>query len=328
MSFVRFLVISALSLLAHGLAGQTPTLVVTSNPLLEDIVRTLAGDAVEVRCLLPAGVRYGEYEPGPDDARMLAGAALLIVNGIELEPSLEQLADDAGFSGQVVVAGEGFPLLNTEGELQDPDTEPGSDQGVPDPYAWLDPRNMRTYVQSVALALSDLIPARASTVDAQLRAYLTELDTAHAYAEQQFAALTGARRVLATSLDFLGYLAYAYQFKLVMVPGPGAGLQPDAAPARMLADGYRMLGYPAIFVPADAGSRTLRFIAQESDVAMVTGLSEGPATGETYLRVFRTNVDAIAKALDPSDTPSAWHPEPLNPIAVDNPVSNEAPERE
>lgn len=328
MSFVRFLVLSALSLLAHGLYGQTPPLVVTSNPLLEDIVRTLAGDAVEVRCLLPAGVRYGEYEPGPDDARILAGAALLIVNGIELEPSLEPLAAAAGFSGQVVIAGEGFPLLNTEGELQDPDTEPGTDQGVPDPYAWLDPRNMRTYVQSVALALNDLLPARASVVDAQLRAYLSELDTAHAYAVQQFAALTGARRVLATSLDFLGYLAYAYQFKLVMVPGPGAGLQPDTAPARMLADGYRMLGYPAVFVAADAGSRTLRFIAQQSDVAMVTGLSEGPAAGESYLRVFRNNVDAIAKALGPLETPSTWQPAPFNPIAEDNPVSTEETGRE
>ncbi len=299
MSFVRFLVISALSLLVHGLSGQTTPLVVTANPLLEDFVRTLAGDAVSTRCLLPDGVRYRDYEPGPDDARMLSGAAMLIVNGIELEPSLESLSAEAGFSGPVVVAGEGFPLLNAEGELQDPDTEPGLDQGVPDPYAWHDPQNVRTYVQTIALALSDLMPARAPEIDARLRAYLSQLDEAKAYAEQQFASLPPSRRALATSLDFLGYLAHAFQLQLVMVPGPGAGLQPNSAPAEMLAEGYHKLGYPAVFVPPDAGPRTLRFIATESGVPLISSLSEGPDPGQSYLWMFRNNVDAIVRALHP-----------------------------
>lgn len=308
--------------------AQTVPLVVTANPLLDDLVRSLVGEAVTTYCLLPAGVRYRDYEPTPEDAKALAGAALLVVNGLDLEPSLEPLSLEAGFSGEVVVAGEGFPLLNTEGALQDPDTEPGTDQGVPDPYAWHDPRNVRTYVQTIALALSDLLPARVAEIDAQLRVYLQQLDAAHAYAEEQFAPLSGNRRHLATSLDFLGYLAHAYQFTLVPVPGPGTGLQPSTPAAQMLADGYRQLGYPAVFVPADAGSRTLRFIAAESDVAIVASLSEGPGTGETYLQNFRNNVEAIAKALRIPDPQALPQTEPLNPIMHESPASAEPLERE
>jgi len=325
---LRFLLMIGLVLAAQGARGQTPPLVVTSNPLLEDLVRSMAGTAVTTHCLLPDGVRYRDYEPAPEDARILSRAAMLIVNGIELEPSLEPLADEAGFNGHVVVAGEGFPLLNTAGELQDPDTEPGTDQGVPDPYAWHDPRNVRTYVQSIALALSDLVPSEAANIDANLRAYLQELNSAHAYAEEQFAPLTGPRRVLATSLDFLGYLAHAYEFELVIVPGPGAGLLPSTPAAQRLADGYRMLGHAAVFVPADAGSRTLRFIATESDVNLVASLAEGPGRGETYLRMFRNNVDAIAGALRPPDQPAPLQPEPFNPITQDPPPTTEPETRE
>lgn len=328
MRFLRILV--AVLGIAWGIPAhpQTVPLVVTTNPLLDDLVRSLVGDAVSTHCLLPAGVRYRDYEPTPDDARALAGAALLIVNGLDLEPSLEPLSLEAGFSGEVVVAGEGFPLLNTGGELQDPDTEPGTDQGVPDPYAWHDPRNVRTYVQTIALALRDLLPARAAEIDVQLKVYLQQLDAAHAYAEEQFAPLTGNRRHLATSLDFLGYLAHAYQFTLVPVPGPGTGLQPSTPAAQLLADGYRQLGYPAVFVPADAGARTLRFISSESEVAIVASLSEGPGTGETYLQTFRNNVDAIAKALRIPDPPAALPAEPINPIMHEAPASAEPPERD
>ncbi len=322
------LIVIGAALAVIPVQGQTTPVVVTANPLLDDLVRSLAGEAVTTHCLLPAGVRYRDYEPSSDDARALSNAALLVVNGIELEPSLEALSSEDGFSGQVVVAGEGFPLLNTAGELQDPETEPGTDQGVPDPYAWHDPRNVRTYVQTIALALRDLVPERAAEIDARLKAYLQQLDAAHAYAEEQLAPLTGPRRVLATSLDFLGYFAYAYQFQLVAVPGPGVGLQPATPAAQLLADGYRQLGYPAVFVPADAGSRTLRFIGAESDVAIVASLSEGPGIGETYLRTFRNNVDAIAKALRPVDPQDPLQPEPLNPIMHESPGSMEPTERE
>ncbi len=328
MRFLRTLV--AVLAVAWGFPAmaQRAPLVVTANPLLSDLVRSLAGDAVTTHCLLPAGVRYQDYEPTSEDAKVLADAALLVVNGLELEPSLEPLSFEAGFSGEVILAGEGFSLLNTEGELQDPVTGPGTDQGLPDPYAWHDPRNVRTYVQTIALALSDLLPTRAAEIDAQLRVYLQQLDAAHAYAEEQFAPLSGNRRHLATSLDFLGYLAHAYQFTLVPIPGPGAGLQPSSPAAQMLADGYRQLGYPAVFVPADAGSRTLRFIASESDVTIVASLSEGPGTGESYLQTFRTNVDAIAKALRIPDVSALPQPEPLNPIMHELPASALPPERE
>lgn len=322
------LIILGTALAVSPLHAQTPPLVVTANPLLDDLVRSLADDAVTTHCLLPSGVRYRDYEPGPNDARILRGAALLVVNGIELEPSLEPLSDEAGFSGQVVVAGEGFPLLNTAGVLQDPETEPGTDQGVPDPYAWHDPRNVRTYVQTIALALIDLVPAHAAAIDARLTIYLQQLDAAHAYATEQLAPVTGSRRTLATSLDFLGYFAHAYQFQLVPIPGPGVGLQPSTLVAQRLADGYKQLGYPAVFVPADAGSRTLRFISSESGVAIVAALSEGPEVGQTYLQTFRNNVDAIAKALRPPDTQAPLEPDPFKAIMHEMPASTEPAERE
>lgn len=296
MARFRAFLLLLLATVAGSAWAQTSPLVVTANPLLDEIVRLLADDAVTTHCLLPAGTRYRDLEPSADDEAVLGRAALLVVNGLELEPDLEPAVNRAGFAGPIVIAAEGLPALNEQGQLLDPETEPDHGQGVPDPFAWHDPRNVRTYVQTIGLALIDLLPHRAAEIAARERAYLQELETAHAYAEEQIGPHAPIHRVLATSHDFLGYLAHAYGLQLLIVPGPGAGLAPDSPGAVRLAEGYRQLGVPAVFVPADAGARTLRSIAQESDVQVIASLAEGPERGQTYLRVFRTNIDTIARA--------------------------------
>lgn len=297
---MRVLWLSLLALLTALLAvpgrAQAP-LVVAANPFLQDLVRVLGEGDVETRCLLPAGVAVRDYEPSPGDGRLLAGASLFVVNGVELEPWLERFVAESGYTGPVVVAGEGLSLLDAEGRLHEPDEEIGFEHGVPDPYAWHDPRNVRLYAQSVATALTDLRPERTLEIEARLRAYLRALDEAHRYAEDRFAVLPARRRVLVTSLESLRYLAHAYDLQLVPVAGPGPGLQPGTGTALRIAATLRDLGAPAAFFAPGASTAALRFIAEESGVALVTTLAEVPAPGSTYLEMFRRNVDTLADAL-------------------------------
>lgn len=103
--------------LAGSAAAAAPLKVVTSFSLLEDITRQVGGEQVEVATLVGRNADAHAYEPTPGDARKLAGAQLLVVNGLQFETWLDRLQRASGFKGKTVVASEGItPLRFSHGE--------------------------------------------------------------------------------------------------------------------------------------------------------------------------------------------------------------------
>src|SRR6266496_1987514 len=83
-----------MSLVACGAPGRDDgkTLVVTTVAPLTDIARNVAGRAADVEGVIPEGADSHTFEPTPSTARMLADADLILVNGLDLEQSIVQLA--------------------------------------------------------------------------------------------------------------------------------------------------------------------------------------------------------------------------------------------
>ena len=87
--------------------------VVATTTVFADIVRNVGGDRVAVTSIIPAGVGPEDYEPKPDDARKLAGADLIVSNGVGLDDFLDKLVNAAG-EGSVprLVLGDGIPTID------------------------------------------------------------------------------------------------------------------------------------------------------------------------------------------------------------------------
>src|SRR4029079_14395029 len=76
-------------------SGPTPgpgaIRVVTTTTVFADIVRSVGGSRADVHSIIPPGVGPEDYEPKPDDARLLADAQLIVSNGIGLDDFLDRL---------------------------------------------------------------------------------------------------------------------------------------------------------------------------------------------------------------------------------------------
>ncbi|HEY4001966.1 MAG TPA: zinc ABC transporter substrate-binding protein, partial [Candidatus Xenobia bacterium] len=66
-------------------SGSHHLRVVTTVAPITDIVRTVAGDAVDVHGIIPEGTDSHTFEPAPGDAVVLSQADLVLVNGLHLE---------------------------------------------------------------------------------------------------------------------------------------------------------------------------------------------------------------------------------------------------
>lgn len=309
MTLLRRLPILLFSLAALALASHAQPVVMTTNTILQDLVRQVAGDRVDARCLLPVGVDPHSFEPSPADVRRLAQAQLVVVNGVDFEPWLDKLVFNSGYNGPTVVASEGVPLLDSEGHVHDPaseDDDPATgdphEHGTLDPHAWHDPRNLIRYTRNVALALTDLLPEHAAEIEAAAAAYIAKLEALHRYAAAEFAKLPNARRRLVTAHDALRYLGHAYDLQITPIAGLAPGQEPNPRALARLIDSIRAHNVPAVFFESTSSPKALRLIADEAGVNTVTSLytdSLGPAgsPGATYLGLFRHNVDTIVEAL-------------------------------
>ncbi|MFJ1300478.1 metal ABC transporter solute-binding protein, Zn/Mn family [Pseudomonadota bacterium AL_CKDN230030165-1A_HGKHYDSX7] len=103
------------ALLWGAAASAQPVPVVASFSILGDMVREVGGDNVAVTTLVGPDGDAHTYEPTPGNARELARARLLVVNGIDFETWLPRLTQAAGFKGQTVVAADGVKVRRFEG---------------------------------------------------------------------------------------------------------------------------------------------------------------------------------------------------------------------
>lgn len=95
-------------------ATTKPTVVTTLFPLY-DFARTLGGDAVEVRLLLPPGVEAHSYEPTPQDLVSIDQAGVFVFTGEAMEPWAVKVAEKARSGKTVVVdASTGIELAEED----------------------------------------------------------------------------------------------------------------------------------------------------------------------------------------------------------------------
>src|SRR5712675_2396638 len=141
---------------AGGVRAQDRVNVVTSFSILGDFVRNVGGERVIVTTLVGPDGDVHVYTPAPADARKIADAKLLVVNGLGLEGWLPRLVQSSGGKAVIVTATDGIKPLKT-------------DQAA-DPHAWQSVADVRIYVANIRDALVAADPADAAVFRANAAA--------------------------------------------------------------------------------------------------------------------------------------------------------------
>src|SRR4051812_12632360 len=81
--------------------------VVATFSILADLVRNVGGDAVDVTPLVGPNGDAHAYSPSPADAKRLAEAKLVLVNGLGFEGWIERLVKASGTKAAMVTVSKG-----------------------------------------------------------------------------------------------------------------------------------------------------------------------------------------------------------------------------
>ena len=93
------------------LRAQDRLNVVASFSILGDFVKNVGGDRVDVTTLVGPDGDVHVYAPAPADARKVADAKLLVINGLGLEGWLPRLLQASGGKAPIITATKGIAPL-------------------------------------------------------------------------------------------------------------------------------------------------------------------------------------------------------------------------
>lgn len=311
--FLQLGVVVALSL-ATGLfsaprsrAAAPPLKVVASFSILGDMVKTVGGDRVEVTTLVGPDGDAHVFQPTPANAKALAGADVVFVNGLGLEGWMPRLIQASGYKGPVVTVTSGIAPLRME--------EEGEDHGGPrhselyaghgtvdDPHAWQSLANAKVYVANIVAGLSAADPAGAAEYRANGQAYIAEMDRLDAEVRGRFAAIPRDRRKIVTTHDAFQYFGQAYGVEFIAPEGVSTEQEASAADIATLIRQIRREKISAVFVENLSDDRLLTLVVRETG-AKIGGtvysdaLSPAGGPASTYLALFRHNLEEFTRAL-------------------------------
>lgn len=276
--------------------------VAVSIPPLFTFVEEMLPEDAEAILLMPPGSSPHTYEPKPGDVSALAGADLLVINGVGVDGVFEDALANLGETrpdflrlSDVLTGAEAEAAAHAD---HDPATctNPAHDHGDFDPHLWLDPVLMQRFLpvlRDAILAQLDDPAARAQVErrEQELSARLTEL---HADYTSRLEPLAGAGFI--AEHPAYGRLTKRYGLRQAGTMRPLAQVEPTPAVIQELAARLESGEARAIFVepqfPADTANRLAALTG--APVLTLDPLGEGD-----WFAMMRQNLDALVEGLTP-----------------------------
>lgn len=282
--------------------ATAPVPVVATFSILGDFVREVGGNRVTLTTLVGPNGDGHVYSPTPADARRVADAKLVVVNGLKFEGWIDRLIKASGTRAPVVVATKSIKPLKTEGDDHKHGHSHGHDHGEFDPHAWQDVRNARVYVANIRDALIAADPDGRAVYEANATAYLARLEALDAEIREAVARIPADRRRVITSHDAFAYFKAAYGVDFVAPQGVSTEAEASARDVGRIIRQIRSQNIPAVFMENVTDQRLIERIARETG-ARIGGrlysdaLSMPDGNAGTYIEMMRHNIRAISTAL-------------------------------
>ena len=228
------------------------------------------------------------YTPAPADAKKIADAKLVIINGLGLEGWLPRLVQSSGSKAAVVAATKGIAPRQL-----------GSDA---DPHAWQSVVNAKTYVANIRDALGAADPANAEVYRANAEAYLAKLDELDREVREAVAQIPPSHRKVISTHNAFGYFADAYGIEFIAPLGVSTESEASARDIAGIITQVRSGKIPAVFLENISDPRLIRRIAAETGARIggtlySDGLTSEKGDAPTYIDMVRHNIKALTSAL-------------------------------
>lgn len=288
---MRYIVLCLLMIGASYLSAQEKLKVVTSVTILKDMAELIAGDELVVQCIMPIGSDPHLHEPTPRDAKMVAAADLVLVNGLTLEGWLNELIDNAGSDAEVVTVTTGVNAIESQ-----------TYKNAADPHAWMDAKNGIQYIKNIKDSFVKLKPESAEVFEFNYGVYKQQLEDLDDYIFKAINTIPERQRILITSHDAFQYYGRRYGIQLEALVGTSTDAEAQTSDMNRVNNVIRANNVPALFVESTINPKLIQQIAKDNDIVIgghlfADSIGEEDSGAGSYYDMLKHNTDQIVAGL-------------------------------
>lgn len=271
--------------------------VVTTNSILEDMVKNVGKDRIHLYSIVQRGVDPHEYEPRPEDISEATEADVVFHNGLNLETGgsgwFKKLVETAHkkFEKYVFAASKGVkPQHLTTNEKEE------------DPHAWLDLANGIQYVKTITEVLKEKDPKNANFYQRNATEYIEKLQDLHETAQSKFLDIPESQRLLVTSEGAFKYFSKAYHVTPAYIWEINTESQGTPEQMKTVLEKIAASDVKHLFVETSVSPKSMNKVADETGLTIYSkiftdSLAKAGEDGDTYYTMMKWNIDKIHEGL-------------------------------
>jgi manganese/zinc/iron transport system substrate-binding protein len=174
--------------------------------------------------------------------------------------------------------------------------------GDPDPHAWFDVKNVKTYSDNIAKGLIEADPKNKEFYETNLKEYQLQLDSLDIWIKEQISTIPESQRILITSHDAFRYFGKAYGMEVKGLQGISTEAKIRTEDLKDLIDYVKLKDLKSVFIESSVNPKLLEQISSETNAKIGGTLysdsigNEGTPEG-TYIGAVKHNVNTVVNAL-------------------------------
>lgn len=253
-----------------------------------DMIQIVGKDVVEPHLIIPPGASPHTFEPSPQNMKNIEKSSQIFLIGHGLD---NWIHDFVANKDRMVFLDRDIRIRKS---IQHDEEEKEEENEPNDPHYWLDVKNAKMMVKTIAASLRQIAPEKTKQIQSNTDAYLEQLDALDQEMTDQLTLIKNKQ--LITFHDAWYYFAEAYGFTVLATFEPYAGREPTPQYLANLSEQISKTGMKVLYAEPQFSERTLKAFLTDQQMHLAVIDPIGGFDGkESYINLMKSNADIIAQ---------------------------------
>ncbi|MBD2268406.1 zinc ABC transporter substrate-binding protein [Anabaena sp. FACHB-1391] len=268
-------------------------IVVATNSVICDLTKQVAGNTINLICLIPPGMNPLTYKPIPEDSRVIESADLVLYHGYNFEPGLMKIIKSTTNTNS-------YPKIAVaESAVKNP-----IKIKLIEPHIWHNPNNTIKMVEIINNNLIKLAPNNKNIYSKNTKKVIQEMNQIDNWIKKRLDTIPAKNRKLITSNTAMIYYVKAYNIPYSVNLAKIKNIEKlTYTEVENFAMDIQKANVPIIFADTTTNSNLLESLATAANVKVfqrplyIHGLGAAGTDGDTYQKMMDANTRIIVEGL-------------------------------
>ena len=276
--------------------GETkPSITVSIFPLKE-FAEEIAGDKVDINCLVPNNMEPHDYEPKTKDFEKLINSDAFIYNGLGLEEWVEKV-NEVIKNEDVLIVDSSKNVDSITIEDENHEEEHDHEHGAIDPHSWLSLKEAQVQSEAIKDTLIEIDPENKAYYEQNYNEFKQKLDDLYNKYNEKFQTLQNKNFI--TGHAAFGYLCMDFGLEQKSVENVFGEGEPTPKQLENLVNFCKENNITTIFSESLASPKVSETLAAEVGAKVIPIYTlESQEDNKSYLEAMEYNLNQIYNCLE------------------------------